>query len=165
MATTYEPIATNTLGSAAASITFSSISSAYTDLKIVFVGTATAALYAKIQFNGDTAANYSYIGMYGDGTTAAAWSGSGVAFIAATPTFQTFTTTPTMFSTNVFSYGGSTYKSVLNSVSMDKSGSGISANNVGLWRNTAAITSITILTSTSTFAAGTIATLYGIKAA
>jgi hypothetical protein len=44
MPATYEPIATTTLGGAAATITFSSISSAYTDLRIVLVGTTTASV-------------------------------------------------------------------------------------------------------------------------
>jgi hypothetical protein len=35
MASTYEPIATTTLGTATASVTFSSISGAYTDLVLV----------------------------------------------------------------------------------------------------------------------------------
>jgi hypothetical protein len=35
MATTYEPIATTTLGTAAAFITFSSIPATYTDLRLV----------------------------------------------------------------------------------------------------------------------------------
>jgi hypothetical protein len=38
MAITYEPIATTTLGTAAASVTFSSISGAYTDLVLVCNG-------------------------------------------------------------------------------------------------------------------------------
>ena len=36
-AATYEPIATTTLGSAASTITFSSISGSYTDLILVFL--------------------------------------------------------------------------------------------------------------------------------
>ena len=43
MAITYEPIATNTLGSAAASVTFSSISGTYTDLVVVVSGNGAVA--------------------------------------------------------------------------------------------------------------------------
>ena len=52
MATTYEPIATTTLGSAAASITFSSIAGTYTDLRLVLSlipATGTRPYYNLIQ--------------------------------------------------------------------------------------------------------------------
>jgi len=46
----------------------------------------------------------------------------------------------------------------------DQNGSGVVANIVGLWRNTAAITSINLSTlSAYNFNIGTTATLYGIK--
>ena len=61
MASTYEPIATTTLGSAASSITFSSIPATYTDLRLVLVHTPSASTgNAQMQFNSDTATNYSY---------------------------------------------------------------------------------------------------------
>ena len=48
---TYVALATNTLGSAAASVTFSSISAAYTDLVLVFAGTTvTTANNLSLQF-------------------------------------------------------------------------------------------------------------------
>jgi hypothetical protein len=53
MAITYEPIATTTLGSAAASVTFSSISGSYTDLVLVVTGIgATVTTFPWIRFNG-----------------------------------------------------------------------------------------------------------------
>ena len=72
MPTTYEPIATTTLGSAAASITFSSIPATYTDLRVVFNGTVTEVgetLYYR--FNSDGASNYSITQVYGASGTAA----------------------------------------------------------------------------------------------
>ena len=47
MAITYEPIATTTLGSAAASVTFSSISGSYTDLVLIVVPKATTGDYIR----------------------------------------------------------------------------------------------------------------------
>ena len=56
---TYEPIATQTLASAAATITFSSIAATYTDLRLIFakpIGGSSLLL----RFNSDTATNYSW---------------------------------------------------------------------------------------------------------
>ena len=165
MATTYEPIATQTLSSTASSITFSSIAATYTDLRLVFVGTATAALTPRIRFNGDTATNYSYTIIYGDGTSALSTRGTSTAFIPGIYNTSMSTTIPSMVTTDIFSYAGSTYKTCLTTASIDLNGSGSVERNVGLWRSTAAITSVQVYASTSTFAVGTTATLYGIKAA
>ena len=61
---TYDLIASQTLGSAATSITFSSIAASWTDLRLVFVGKASiGATYISpwIQINSDTSTNYIYI--------------------------------------------------------------------------------------------------------
>ena len=165
MASTYEPIATQTLSSTASSITFSSIAATYTDLRLVFVGTATAALSPRIRLNGDTATNYSYTIMYGDGTSAVTARSSSATFIAGIYNVSLSTTIPAMITTDFFSYAGSTNKTCLTTASIDLNGTGSVEQNVGLWRSTAAITSVQVFASTSTFAVGATATLYGIKAA
>jgi hypothetical protein len=71
MPITYEPIATNTLGSATATVTFSTISGSYTDLILVisaFTGDDLAAY--TIRLNGDTGSNYSVTSLEGQGTSA-----------------------------------------------------------------------------------------------
>jgi len=162
MATTYEPIATNTLSSAASSIAFSSIPATYTDLRLVLVGTATAALSERFRFNSDTATNYSYTIMYGDGSAAGSGRGSNVTFIRGTFMNSWSTTIPVMVTLDIFSYAGSTRKTCLLSVSQDLNGSGAAERSAAIWRSTSAINNIEIFASTSTFAAGTTATLYGI---
>jgi len=162
MAATYEPIATTTLGSAAASITFSSISSAYTDLRVVLTGTATAAMTPRIRFNSDTATNYSYTTIHGDGTSALSARGTSTAFISGTYNISWSSTVPAMLTIDVFSYAGSTNKTCLNTVSAEQNGSGSVERIVGMWRSTSAINTLQVYASTSTFAAGTTATLYGI---
>ena len=166
MATTYDKIATTTLGSAAASITFSSIAATYTDLRIVFtqIG-STSSTYAKLTFNGDTGTNYSQTSIKGDGASAATSTVSTRNYI-----YVMFwsgvsdSTKPLFWDFNIFSYAGSTNKTTLFASSQDTNGSGIVARDVALWRSTSAITSIT-LTANDNFAIGTTATLYGIKAA
>ena len=65
MATTYTPIATTTLGSGQTSVTFSSISGTYTDLILIASASNTGgATNIRLQFNGDTATNYSSTRIY-----------------------------------------------------------------------------------------------------
>ena len=166
MATTYEKIATTTLSSTSATITFSSIAASWTDLKLVFVGTAnTAALANRITFNGDTASNYSWTVLSGNGTAASSTRYTAQLRLETAENSSLSTTIPKMFMMDIFSYAGSTFKTALTSNAYDANGSGASEAFVGLWRSTSAITSITLTTSTNLYAVGTTATLYGIKAA
>ena len=161
---TYEPIATTTLGSAANSITFSSIASTYTDLRLVITYDATintSEIY--MRFNSDSGSNYSRTRLQSDGTTVS----TGVS------TNQTYgilggTDAPMVYyGIDIFSYAGSTNKTYLAEFAQDKNGSGQVRRDVGLWRSTSAITSILLDGSLGggQLPAGTIATLYGIKAA
>jgi hypothetical protein len=170
MPKTYEPIATQTLGSANAVITFSSIPATYTDLRLSLVAnaiTSTAQGYT-LRFNGDTAGNYSF-------TTFIGWSGNSVA--ALPDANQTFirlsgrqiapsTTMPSFSLVDIMNYTSTSLtKAILATVneSKDATPSNVIKLN-GLWRSTSAINSIT-LTASASFPTGTIATIYGIKAA
>ena len=164
MPATYEPIATTTLGSAATDITFSSIPATYTDLRISFVvnGVSSQAA-AGIRFNSDTANNYSYTHIYGTGTAAGSSRGTNSNRIYLSAFGGVPTSSPAFYEVDIFSYAGSTFKTVLDGASIDANGSGVVERVVGLWRNTAAITSITLLIDgTTTLNAGSTATLYGI---
>jgi hypothetical protein len=166
---TYEPIATQTLASTNISITFSSIAATYTDLRVVLNATVNiAAGNIWVNFNGDTASNYSQTVLNGGG------SGSGNSARLTSQTKITLadqgngtsSTINQMFTLDIFSYAGSTNKTLLSVDSQDENGSGNVSARVGLWRNTAAITSIALSATTGRlFNIGTTATLYGIKAA
>lgn len=163
MPATYEPIATTTLGSAASSITFSSIPSTYTDLRLVLVSISTT--FPQMRFNNDATALYSWTYVTGTGT--AAQSGrftSATEFYANTGQSATI---PSLYTFDIFSYAGSTFKSFLNTQNNDKNGSGDVVAAVGLYRSTTAISRIDLLANIygTTFSTGTTATLYGIKAA
>jgi hypothetical protein len=164
MATTYEPIATTTLSSAAASIAFTSITSAYTDLRLVVTSLANAGtIGGMIQFNSDTGSNYSYTRLTGNGTTASTTRVSAFTQLNTAFSGNATTTIPMLQTVDVFSYAGSTNKTVLVTSQSDQNGSGTVERSCGLWRNTAAITRIDIFpNSANNFAAGTTATLYGI---
>ncbi len=167
MTVTFDSIATTTLGSAAATITFSSIPSTYTDLRLVLVATASSAntVYPRFTVNNDTGSNYSNTTLKANGTTAASdRDTSQSSFILGPFNYVAVSTTiPTFGAIDIFSYAGSTNKTCLTESNNDLNGSGEITRRVGLWRSTAAINRIDILGNGGNFATGTTATLYGIK--
>lgn len=170
MPSTYEKIATQTLGSSTQFITFSSIPATYTDLVLVFQCTgASANMNWDIRVgNGtvDSGSNYSATYLVG---------GSGG---ASSNRVSNQNTMRLGFSAYIQSSGGvftaitqlmnyantSTYKTV---ISRDGNvNQSVVESAVGLWRSTSAINIITMGDfGGATMAAGTTATLYGIKAA
>lgn len=163
MPATYEPIAT-TSPSGVNSFSFTSIPSSYTDLRVVLVALGSSNYQGvQLQLNSDTAANYSYINLRGDGSAAASGRFSNTSYFGLDSTGVT-TTMPNLYQINFFSYAGSINKTILSMTSEDYNGLGDVYNLVGLWRNTSAISTISFkLTGGSTFLSGTTATLYGIK--
>jgi len=161
---TYTPIATQTLGSAAASVTFSSISQSYTDLVLVLnagcSGSTEQDTYVVI--NGDTGSNYSQTYFAGDGTSAS--SGRAANVSDATIGYPIRPTLITTIICNFSNYSNSTtYKTWL---SKDASADSLVFVVAGLWRNTNAITSLLFKPSNSrNFLTGSTFTLYGILAA
>lgn len=162
MATSTEvAIATTTLGSAASSITFNSISSAYTDLRLVVTHTGTSGYVSLIMtFNSDTGTNYSNTYLRGNGSAAS--SGRNTSQSNIWLNYDGAYTIPNFHSVDIFSYGGSTYKTCLITGAEDRNGAGNAYNQVGLWRSTSAINTITLTADSGTYAIGTTATLYGI---
>jgi hypothetical protein len=156
MPSTYTPIATQTLGSTQATVTFSSIPSTYTDLVLVS-NILDPNGYAILRYNTDSGNNYSRTWMYGNGTTAASNRGSNISGLDLKAQSSGSEFAPTI--THIMNYSNTTTnKTTL----IRQAFSGEVAAYVGLWRNTAAISTITITNSLQT---GCTFTLYGIKAA
>jgi hypothetical protein len=167
---TYEKIQSTTLPSSTQFITFSSIPATYTDLVLVFQATAASAnMNFDIRIgNGtvDSGSNYSMTYLLGGsggaqsnrtsnqdrlrvGNSAYVQSSGGV--FTAISHFMNYSNTTTY--KTAISRDGNVNQSVVES-------------SVGLWRSTAAINIITLGDfGGATMAAGTTATLYGIKAA
>ena len=115
-----------------------------------------------LQFNSDTGTNYSSTFLRGNGASAtSARLSNWDSVILDTPT-ATSTTVPELFTADIFSYAGSTRKTILGSMSADRNGSGGVNCSVNLWRNTSAITTIKIYAAGVNLSTGTTATLYGI---
>ena len=171
MPATYEPIATTTISSATASYTFSSIPATYTDLKLVTNIRSDRGGYSaelQIQINGNTGANYSHTGLFGDGTSATSSRIASGTYITASSIAGDLSDANlfTLTMIDFFSYSGSTNKTILaSSGSQPRLSENYSQRVVGLFRSTAAITSITLSTNGTNIMAGTVISLYGIKAA
>jgi hypothetical protein len=166
---TYTPIATTTLGSSTATVTFSSIPSTYTDLVLVATmlqnGTATNT-NGFVQLNSSTS-GYSKTAMYGNGTIAGSFRDSNsdrmYFFNDATATERVTQKYEFMNYANT-----NVYKTVLS-----RAGSSTVTGVIcHLWQNTAAINTISLTASDNTggggndqFVAGSTFTLYGITAA
>tara|TARA_R110000822_G_scaffold26544_3_gene79847 strand:+ start:993 stop:1499 length:507 start_codon:yes stop_codon:yes gene_type:complete len=153
-----------TLGSSAASVTFSSISATGKGDLVLVVNAATTSNYsgASFRLNGDTGTNYSAVRASGDGSSASSTSASASAagyltFNAAAPTteanniiaqFQDFSATDK-------------HKTVLvRSGSTSGAAPGVEMI-VNRWANTSAITTLLVFTGSS-FAAGSTFHLYQI---
>jgi hypothetical protein len=159
---TYTPIATTTLGSAQSTVTFNSFSG-YTDLKLIINGTnAGGANYnCFIKFNNDSGSNYSGTWINGNGTTASSGRDSNVTYARLG---YTNASTPSVLIADIMNYSNSsTYKTYL---SRPNDPAYLVWVIAGLWRNTAAITSITLYNEASAnFNSGSTFTLYGIASA
>jgi len=156
-------IATTTLTSSNNTISFSSIPSTYTDLRLVFTALSTNGTNsAYLRFNGSSTSLYSRTTIYGTGASASASSSQTQTEINLNLFHTLNTTKPEFYAIDIFSYNAAVNKNCLITGSSDLDGSGSVYVTSGLWRSTAAITSISLTTDAASFATGTTATLYGI---
>jgi hypothetical protein len=168
MAITYEPIATTTTTTASPAITFSSISGTYTDLVLVIsirANSTPTSFGTGIRFNSDTGSNYSRTLVYGSGSSATSvgTTNQNRIFFSAGPTAAN---TFNIIRLDIMNYSNSTtYKTV---IARNDDIADVTSATAALWRNTNAITSITITPyddNATGFATGCTFTLYGIKSA
>jgi hypothetical protein len=170
----YESIATTTLGSSAASITFSSIPSTYQHLQIRFMSTPTGTTASDevlyMTFNSVAGTSYTYHEIWGNGASVTANGvdslpytrfigqsdltvGSDDAFCVGVIDIHDYKSTSKNKTVRVFS-------------GYDNNGGGRVNLSSGLFNNTGAISTIKIERSGSTnMAAGSVFSLYGIKGA
>ena len=157
---TYEPIATTTLGSATATVTFNSFSG-YTDLVLIVNGTRTTNNGdMTIKVNNDTGSNYSFTRLTGDGSSAVSQASSNDT-IGYTGVLSSSTRGAVIVQFQYYS-NSTTYKTWLTRFNVTSDRVGAYAN---LWRSTSAITSIVVGCGADTFTSGSTFTLYGITAA
>jgi hypothetical protein len=159
---TYTPLANITLGSAAASVTFSSISGLYRDLILVVnYGTTTSGQDLRIRLNGDTATNYNDVTMDGNGSLTSSGGGSGTTKFD----IDSYGTPGTVTGSILFSIMDYSvtdkHKSTL--TRMDNAAK-VTRAIAGRWASTSAVTTVLVYLSGSTFLAGCTFSLYGVAA-
>lgn len=172
-------IARTVLGSAAASVDFTSIPATYESLRVVYTakgtgssGTVWPTMY--VRFNGDTGANYGWQshraqggsgGLNDRSTTAVTLINIGYAVDSSSFVTAGFAVDGVM---DLPSYCRTTYaKKALGlwNGRYSLSDTGQTGEWAGVWNNTAAITQLTFSLSEGSFKTGSVFTLYGIAGA
>lgn len=157
---TYVPIQAITPSSNVSSVEFAGIPQIYTDLMIVCEARSnTNSNEFAIRFNSDSGTNYSSTIMYGNGTNALSTRNSNTTNLGFGGSGTSYP-----FIIQVLSYSNSTTNKTVLSRSTGNISSVFSVRaNVGLWRNTSAINSISLLFADgSSIVSGSTFTLYGI---
>jgi len=175
MANTFVLISSNTLGTTAASVTFSSIPATYNDLVLQVSAksdiSGTGARNTYVEFNSDTSGIYSNTDALAtfDGSTNTTFSASFASDPYLRNRYTTATTNPADTFNNyelyIPSYTVSQHKpmSALGVVEQNSSQiAGVGAH-AGLYRSTAAISSIKISPESGNYVSGSSFWLYGIK--
>ena len=169
--TDYESIQTYTLTGNQTSVTFSGISGSYSHLQVRLMARGDTSGYndtsVLMQLNSDTAANYSFHGLGGDGSSAYAFgsasqSNMNVGGVSAAAGLASSFGGIVI---DVLDYSNSNkYKTVRALGGSDRNGNGTVYLHSGSWRNTNAVTAIKIYPGNSTnFVQYSSFALYGIK--
>ena len=163
MSSTYEPIATTTLGSATNTVSFTSISGSYTDLILIAnLNGSGGNANIRIRLNSDSGTNYSGTALSGNGSTAVSNRTTSENAMLCIQTGSSLNNIWSTFVFNLMNYSNTTtYKTAVSRLS--SAGSEVTAN-VNLWRSTSPVTNIEISTNSNNYASGSTFTLYGIKA-
>jgi hypothetical protein len=164
----FESIASATGTGSSGTITFSSIPGTYQSLqlRVNMIGTVASNVIL-VRFNGDTGSNYARHYLAGNGSSVTAGGQVSQTSISAGPDNGFDTTYPATYLIDIHNYSNSSQnKTARIFAGMDKNAVGGSVSlHSGLWLNTNAITSISLICSSGNFTTTSTASLYGIKGA
>jgi len=166
----YDALATVTLYASTASISFAGSPSGYKHLQIRAMSRGNAATDQDnllVQFNGDTGANYNSHYVYGTGSVAAAGAETGSQTTAIVGRVTGANLTSGVFGVSIVDILDYTntnkYTTNRTLCGVDNNGSGIVMLESSLWRNTAAVTSLSLTTGAGSFIQYSSFALYGVK--
>jgi hypothetical protein len=157
-------LSTTTLSGTQTDIT--GISQSYTNLFVVYknVYAASGSANVRLRFNSDTGTNYGFCGIQNNNTTLSGLNGlTGNGFtICPLENFSTANQTASGFF-NVYQYTSTTNGVIVSGQAYINANGARSAIYInGRYQNTAAITSINIVSTSPTFSAGTVE-VYGVN--
>lgn len=158
----WTPLANLTLGSATTGVTFSSISGAYKDLRLVINGGVTSGGFAKYRLNGDSSSTYLWATLESNGTSAtSAWNGNDYATF-----FNNYivwnSSDKTVVTLDILDYSATDkHKTIMSRTFREYT----AVNDMTVrWPSTAAVTTLYLYADTSTWVSGTTFALYGVSA-
>lgn len=165
---TFESIATATGTGSSGTITFSSIPSTYKHLQIRInaIADGASATSLRLQFNGITTTVYSYHALLGDGSSVTSTGTASQSEIRFNMPFST--TYPLVAIIDISDYANtSKYKTVKALLGLSQNNTTASDQSVnlgsGLYQQTTAISSISVIHPSQNFTTATTIALYGIK--
>ena len=157
----YTAIASQTLGSSASSVTFSSIPGTFRDLILVVNLQISGSQAAYLRFNGNSS-DYNYVTARGNGSTAASYSAASQSSLDLIQN-DSDAGNNSNFIVQIFDYAQTDkHKSVLSRHShATERGARMTA---GGWGNTAAINTVLFTSLGGTYLAGSTFSLFGVSA-
>lgn len=164
---TYDSIASVTLSSTSNDVTFTSISSSYTDLVLVMSNLTSTTTTGKprIRFNNDTSANYNYVLTQGLGSTVSTQGAKDTTstWISGDPSMNS--TTPSSCIVHINSYSSTAaWKTAIAYGGWFGESGNRSVVFCLTWKSTSAISTVNINSPTYAFNSGSTFSLYGITA-
>jgi hypothetical protein len=152
----YVALATTTLGSSAASVSFSSIPATYKDLILILDGTVNDFVNVLVSLNGDGSNVYSRLQMTTNGSTASSGSGThpGLYMVFGAPSERVFAQMQLM------DYSATNKQKT--ALSRGYTFGSETAARVLRWPSNAAVNSMTVTAQTGTFLTGSRLSLYGV---
>ena len=157
----WTPLANVTLASSANTVTFSSITGAYRDLRIVFSG-GIGSSNASFTINNDSSSTYYWTTLEGDGSaTSSAYNGNTYGSFAYNYVTW-YSSSGIVLTFDILDYSATDkHKTMLSR--LNNSARAVNAV-VNRWPSTAAITSLRLNANGSDFTAGSTFALYGVSA-
>lgn len=155
---TYIALADITLAADTSTVVLSGFSQDYRDLIVVINGGNTAGGNTTVRLNGDTTSSYSYVYMFGNGTSALSGAGSndkmqGSGMNNNLNNMSIFT---------LFDFSATDKHKV--GIFRDGTGEGFTGAWANRWASTDAVTSLTVGTNSGDLKSGTTLRLFGIEA-
>lgn len=159
----YESIATVTVGSLTASVSFSSIPSTYKHLQIRYSAANDSGSFQQMRYNSDSGSNYKSHYLYGNGSA----TGAGASSTATSIEFGDLPNSTTIQGAgiiDILDYASTTKnKTSRHLTGNDRNGAGVLVFTSGLWMNSSTAISSIVIYGINNYQVGTNFALYGIK--